>query len=91
MPINVPIMPKAGAQSADGPIDLAALVEMHEEVVAVALEIVADEFEIVAVSDVADSLGEKRFVGFDFFQTDRTLLACDFGNARQFVHEIAGR
>jgi hypothetical protein len=87
MPISVPIMPKAG----DGAVDLAALVEMHQEIVAVALEIVADEFHIVAVGDVADSLGEKRFVGLDLFQADRSLLAGDLGNARQFVDEVACR
>jgi hypothetical protein len=48
---------------------------VHQKIVAVAFEIVADEFEIVAVGDVAYSLGQKRFVGFDFFEADRSLLA----------------
>ena len=62
---------------------------MHQKIVAVALEIVADEFEIVAVGDVANSLGEERFVGLDLFQADRSLLARDFGDAGQFVDQIA--
>ena len=53
--------------------------------------IVADEFEIVAVGDVADSLGEERLVGLDLFQADRTLLAGDFRDAGQFVDQIARR
>jgi hypothetical protein len=88
MPISVPIMPNAGAQS---PMALAALVQMHQEVVAVALEIVADEFEIVAVGDVTNALGEERFVGLDLFQSHRALLAGDFGDAGEFVDQVAGR
>ena len=64
---------------------------MHQKIVAIAFEIVADEFEIVAVGDVTNSLGEERLVGFDFFQTDRTLLAGDFGDAGEFVDQIARR
>ena len=64
---------------------------MQQEIVAVALEIVADEFQIVAVGDVADSLGEERLVDLDFFQADRPLLARDFGDAGQFVDQIARR
>ena len=64
---------------------------MHQEIVAVALEIVADEFEVVAVGDVANSLGEERLVGVDLFQADRSLLAGDFGDAGEFVDQIARR
>ena len=64
---------------------------MHQEIVAIALEIVADEFEIVAVGDVADSLGEERLVDLHLFQPDRTLLAGDLGDAGQFVDQIARR
>ncbi len=64
---------------------------MHQEVVAVALEIVADEFEIVAVGDVANALGEERLVGVDLFEADRALLAGDFGDAGQFVDQVARR
>ncbi len=64
---------------------------MHQEVVAIALQIVADEFEVVAVGDVADALGEKRLVRLDLFQADRSLLAGDFGDAGQFVDQIARR
>jgi hypothetical protein len=74
---------------ADRAVDLAALVEMHQEIVAVALEIVADEFEIVAVGDIADALGEERLVGLDLFQADRALLAGDFGDAGEFVDQVA--
>ncbi len=76
---------------ADGAVDLAAFVEMHQEVVAVALEIVADEFEIVAVGDVTNSLGEERFIGLDLFQADRPLFTSDLGDAGEFVDEIARR
>ena len=64
---------------------------MQQEIVAVALEIVADEFQIVAVGDVANSLGEERLVGFDLFEADRTLLARDLGDAGQFVDQVARR
>ena len=64
---------------------------MHQEIVAVALEIVADEFEIVAVGDVANSLGEERLVGLDLFQADRSLLARDFRDAGEFVDQVARR
>jgi hypothetical protein len=76
---------------ADGAVDLAALIEVHQEVVAVALKVVANEFHVVAVGDVTDSLGKERFVGLDLFQTDRSLFAGDFGNTGQFVHEVARR
>ena len=64
---------------------------MQQEIVAVALEIVADEFQIVAVGDVTNALGEKRLGGFDLFEADRTLLARDLGDAGQFVDQVAGR
>ncbi|MEY9734308.1 hypothetical protein ABH985_002097 [Bradyrhizobium ottawaense] len=76
---------------ADGAINLAALVEVHEEVVAVALEIVADEVEVIAVGDVADALGEEGLVGLDLFQTHRALLAGDLGDAGEFVDEVVRR
>ena len=64
---------------------------MHQEIVAVAFEIVADEFEVVAVGDVANALGQERLVGLDLFQADRPLLAGDFRDTGEFVDEIAGR
>ena len=64
---------------------------MQQEIVAIALEIVADEFQIVAVGDVTNALGEERLGGFDLFEADRTLLARDFGDAGQFVDQVAGR
>jgi hypothetical protein len=76
---------------ADGAVDLAALVEVHQEIVAVAFHIVADEFHVVAVRDVADALGEERLVGLDLFQADRSLLAGDFSDAGEFVDQIARR
>ena len=89
MPISVPIMPKAGAQSPIGAINLLAFVEMGQEVVAVALEIVADEIGVVAVGDEADALGQERIVDLDLFQADRALLAGDFGEPGKFVNEVA--
>jgi hypothetical protein len=62
---------------------------MHQEIVAVALEIVADEFEIVTVGNVANTLGEEWIFGLDLFQADRSLLAGDFGDAGELVNEIA--
>ena len=53
--------------------------------------IVADEFEIVAVGDVANALGEERLVGLDLLQADRPLLAGDLGDAGEFVDEVARR
>ena len=62
---------------------------MGEEVVAVALEIVADEIAVIAVGDEADALGEERVLDLDFFQPDRALLAGDFGEAGDFVDQVA--
>lgn len=76
---------------ADGAVDLAAFVEVHEEVVAVALEIVADEIEVVTVGDVADALGQERLVGLDLFEADRALLAGDFGDTGELVDEVVRR
>ena len=64
---------------------------MHQEIVAVALEIVADKVEVVAVGDVADALGEERLVGLDLFQAHRPLLAGDLGDAGELVDELARR
>ena len=62
---------------------------MGEEVVAVALEIVADEIGVVAVGDEADALGEERVVDLDLLQADRALLAGDLGDAGQLVDQFA--
>ena len=74
---------------ADRAVDLLAFVEMGEEVVAVALEIVADEIGVVAVGDEADAFGEEGIVGLDFFQADRPGLAGDFGDAGDFIDQFA--
>ena len=62
---------------------------MGEEVVAVALEIVADEGGVVAVGDEADALGEERVLDLDLFQPDRALLAGDLGEAGDLVDQFA--
>ena len=76
---------------ADRAVDLAAFVEMHQKVVAIAFQIVADEFEIIAVGDVANALGEERLVGFNLFKSDRSLLARNLGDAGEFVDQVARR
>ena len=62
---------------------------MGEEVVAVALEIVADEVGVVAVGDEADALGEERILDLDLFEPDRALLARDLGEAGDLVDQFA--
>ena len=62
---------------------------MGEEVVAVALEIVADEVGVVAVGDEADALGEERVLDLDLLQPDRALLARDLGKAGDLVDQFA--
>ncbi len=62
---------------------------MGEEVIAVAFEIVANEAAVITVGDEADALGEKRILDLDFFQADRPLLAGNFGEAGEFIHQIA--
>ena len=64
---------------------------MGEEVVAIALEIVADEVRVVAVGDEADALGEERILDLDLFQPDRPLLARDLGEAGDLVDQLALR
>jgi hypothetical protein len=54
---------------------------MGQEIVAVALQVVADEGRVVAVGDEPHSLGEERvFDGF-FLEADRSLLATFYGAA----------
>jgi len=83
MPISVPIT------IADRAIDLLAFVEMGEEVVAVALEIVTDEVGVIAVGDEADALGQERVLDLDLFQAHRTLLARDLGQRGDLVDQLA--
>jgi hypothetical protein len=64
---------------------------VHQEVVAIALEIVANEFEVVAVGDVADALGEERIVRPRPFP-GRPAPACGRSRrARQFIDKVARR
>ena len=64
---------------------------MGQEVVAVALEIVANEIRVVAVGDEADALGQKWILDIDLFQADRTGLAGNLGNGGDFVDQfVAG-
>ena len=62
---------------------------MGEEVVAVALQVVADEIGVVAVGDKADALGEERILRRDLLQPDGTRLARDLGDAGEFVDQFA--
>src|SRR5690242_10458063 len=64
---------------------------MGEEVVAVAFEIVADEFGVVAVGDEADTLGEVGIVDLDLLEPDRPLLARNLGKAGDLVDQLALR
>jgi hypothetical protein len=93
---NICTMPIGGADHAksrraiaDRTVDLLALVQVGEEVVAVALKIVADEFGVVAVSDKADALGQKRVFDLNLLQADRSLLARDFGEAGDLIDQFA--
>ena len=74
---------------ADGAVDLLAFVEMGEEVVAVALQIVTDKIRIVAVGDEADALGHEGVFALDFFKPQGTLLARDFCDPGQFIDQLA--
>ena len=73
----------------DGAIDLLALVEMGQEVVAVALEVVANEVGVVAVGDEADALGEERIVDLDLLEPDRSDLAGDLGDPGDLIDQLA--
>ena len=64
---------------------------MGEEVVAVALEIVADEIGVIAVGDEADALGEERILRRDLFEPDRTGLARDLGEAGESRRPVRAR
>ena len=74
---------------ADGAIDLLAFVEMSQEIVAVAFEVVADEIHVVAVGHVAHALGQERVLDVLFFESDRPLLAGHFGETRDLVDQFA--
>jgi hypothetical protein len=62
---------------------------MGEEVVAVALEIVADELGIIAVGDKANAFGEERILDLDLPQADRPLLARDLGETGDLIDQLA--
>jgi hypothetical protein len=79
MPISVPIIPNAGAQSP---------MARCEEVVAVALQVVSDKIGIVAVGHKAHGLGEKRVVDLDLLEADGALLADDLGKAGDLVDQL---
>ena len=76
---------------ADRAIDFLAFVEVLEEVVAIAFEIVADEFGLVAVGDEADAFCQERILDLDLLQPDRALLAGDLGEAGDFIDQFALR
>ena len=74
---------------AEGAVDLLALVEMNQKIVAVAFEIVADKVDVVAVGDVAHPLGQKRILDVLFFEADRPLLARHLSEPRDLVDQVA--
>jgi hypothetical protein len=80
IPISVPIA-----------IDLLSFVEMGEKVVAIALEIVANEGRIVAVGDEAHALGQERIFDLHAFEADRALLARDLRQSGKLVDQLALR
>src|SRR5262249_15384236 len=80
---------ESGRAVADGAIDLLALVEMGQEVVAVALEIVANEVRVVAVGDEADALGQEWVFDLGLFKPDRTVLARYLGESSDLVDQLA--
>ena len=74
---------------ADRAVDLLAFIEMSEEIVAVALEIVANEIAVIAVCNETDALGEEGIFDLDLFQADRPLFARNFGQPRNFIDQFA--
>ena len=80
--------PEGRRAVADGAIDFLALVEVSQEIVAVALEIVANEFGVIAVGDEADAFGQIGIFDLDLLQTERTLLAGDFGDRGDLVNQF---
>jgi len=82
---------ESGRTVADRAVNLLALVEMGEEIVAVAFQVVADEVGVIAVGDEADALAEKRVLGLDLFQADRACLARNIGNAGNLIDQVALR
>ncbi len=70
-------------------IDFLPLVEVGEEDVAVALEIIADEIGIIAVGDEADAFGKEGIVDLDLLEPDRPLLAGEVGKAGDLVNQLA--
>jgi hypothetical protein len=62
-----------------------------EELLALTLQIFADEIAIVAVGDVAHSLGKEGVLNLDLFQSDRSLLAGNLGKIGDLVDQFARR
>src|SRR5260370_197201 len=80
---------EGGRAVAHRAVDLLALVEVGEKDVAVALEIVADEIDVIAVGDEADALGEEPILRLDLLEPDRALLAGDVGERRNLLDQGA--
>src|SRR5262249_14526473 len=70
-------------------IDLLTFVQMCKKIVAVTFEVVANKIAVVTVGNKANTLSKKRIIDFNFFQTDWSRLARNFGKSGQFVHEVA--
>jgi hypothetical protein len=64
-PRPLPLLPKAGAQSPMAQQILLPPSRHQESFAAVALAIVVDDLELVAVGDMANTLGPERLIGFD--------------------------
>jgi len=60
-----------------------------EEIVAVALEVVADEGTVVAVGHEPYPLGQERVLDLHLLEPDRPLLARDLGEAGDLVDQLA--
>ena len=73
---------------ADRTIDFLPLIQVGEKIVAIALQIVTDEFGVVAVGDEADALGQERITDLDLLQPDRPLLARDLGQSGDLIDEL---
>src|SRR5205085_6609718 len=65
------------------------LVKMGEKVVAVALEVVADEIRVIAIRNEADALGKERIFGRDLLQPGRPGRARDLSQAGKLVDQFA--
>ena len=81
--------PEGGGTVTDCPVDFLSFVEMRKKIIAIALEVVANEISIVAIGNETDTLGKEWIFDLDLLEPYRTLLSRNLGETSDFIHQVA--